>query len=213
MDLDWLDDKHDLETDFIPEARMMARSPAARTMIQVHKAIAIERKRLFSRRTKETDARAAMPRLPAPGETFHVVSRGTFDFWNLIPITIEYMGGKVAEVYGSTWTLNRDIALQILELLDNGTIGRFSLLTGIYFKRRESAVYATILTGLQQRRQRYIAFRNHCKVALVGDDPNYITLEGSANFTANPRLEQFVITNDRQVYDFHRNWMEETYSG
>ena len=41
------------------------------------------------------------------------------------------------------------------------------------------------------------------------DGIDYIVMEGSANWTANPRLEQFTVTNSRPLYDFHREWMEE----
>lgn len=36
-----------------------------------------------------------------------------------------------------------------------------------------------------------------------------VTVEGSANLTSHPRLEQHIVTNDRGLYDFHRTWMEE----
>ena len=44
---------------------------------------------------------------------------------------------------------------------------------------------------------------------LVGAPPDWITIEGSANFTANPRLEQTVVSNDADLYAFHRAWLEE----
>ena len=54
-------------------------------------------------------------------------------------------------------------------------------------------------------------FETHVKVCLI-DNPEknaYLTVEGSANLTANPRLEQYVITNDKRLWDVHRDWMEE----
>lgn len=40
--------------------------------------------------------------------------------------------------------------------------------------------------------------------APVGD----ICVEGSANFTANPRIEQFTISNDTALANFHKKWIE-----
>jgi hypothetical protein len=74
--------------------------------------------------------------------------------------------------------------------------------------RRESAVANTLIEGLRARRQRYVAFQNHTKVMLLAAPPDYLVMEGSANFTANPRLEQTVFSNDRALFDFHRSWME-----
>jgi len=38
-------------------------------------------------------------------------------------------------------------------------------------------------------------------------------MEGSANFTSNPRLENYIIVNDRALWDFHREWMEGVFNG
>ena len=99
-------------------------------------------------------------------------------------------------------------AVEMLELYDKGKISNIALMTGLYFKRRETAVYATILQGLKKRKQRYAAFKNHAKIILMAAKSNFITIEGSANFTGNPRLEQYVLTNDKILYEFHRHWME-----
>jgi hypothetical protein len=86
-----------------------------------------------------------------------------------------------------------------------------NVLTGTYFKRRETAVYAFLLEGIRARGGRFRAFQNHAKVQLIAnpDRDAWYTVEGSANLTSNPRLEQYVITNDRPLWEFHRRWMEE----
>jgi hypothetical protein len=33
-------------------------------------------------------------------------------------------------------------------------------------------------------------------------------IEGSANFTANPRIEQFILSNHVGLFHFHRSWMD-----
>jgi len=184
-----------LETDAMPEIGLTTRKAERRRMIQA---------------TKRERMAEILDRLPEPGETFHVVSNGTFDHFTFVPRIAEIMG-TVDAFYGSTWTMNRQNALDLLELHDKGQLKTVALLTGLYFKRRETAVYATVLEGLQARGQRYIAFKNHAKVSLFAgiEAETYITVEGSANYTANPRLENFTVTNDRQVYELHQAWMEE----
>jgi len=146
--------------------------------------------------------------LPAPGESLHVVSNGKFDYWRFVPVTLALLGRPADELYGSTWTMSRQNVRELLALLDAGQIRSASILTGTYFLRRESAVAATLQEGLRARGQRYRAFANHTKVVLLGAPPDWIVLEGSANWTANPRLEQNLITNDEGLYRFHREWME-----
>jgi hypothetical protein len=60
---------------------------------------------------------------------------------------------------------------------------------------------------------RYKAFENHSKILLLASAARdtWITVEGSANLNANPRFEQYVLTNDRWLWEFHRGWMEEVF--
>lgn len=147
--------------------------------------------------------------LPAPGESWHVVSSSQFDFWSFVPVCVDRLGGHVDLLYGSTWTMNRQNVIELFELFDAGRADRIAILTGTYFKRRESAVYARLAEGMITRGQRFIAFENHTKILLLQTPTDHITIESSANFTANPRLEQYVLSNDRDLLEFHRSWMEE----
>jgi len=150
--------------------------------------------------------------LPQPGTSYHVISSGNFDFWTYVPHIVN-LAGHIDDFYCSTWTLNRYVAEEMLELFDQKKILKINMLTGLYFKRRESAVYATLLQGLVERGQRYIAFLNHTKIMLLEKDPDYFVIEGSANLTANPRVEQFILSNHKGLYNFHKEWMEAMYAG
>jgi hypothetical protein len=147
--------------------------------------------------------------LPAAGESLHTVSNGSFDYFGFIPRVLELAGRPAAMLYGSTWTMNRNNVAELLAMFDRGDIRRIAILTGLYFKARETAVYSTLLTGLASRGQRLRVLDNHAKVALIDLAPDFYVLEGSANFTANPRIEQNTLTNSRALFDFHRAWFEE----
>ena len=163
--------------------------------------------RHISRRNKAQDL-MDNTELPQPGEVYHYISDARYDFFNVIVATVNKIQ-PVHEFYGSTWTMNRYNVLDLLGLLDKGYIEKAAILTGTYFKRRESSVYAQLVTGLAKRGQRFNAFINHTKIVLLKTETDYIVFEGSANFTANPRLENYIICNDQGLYDFHRSWMEE----
>ena len=158
--------------------------------------------------TKREELSQVIKRIPQPGETFHVVSNGKFDYFTYVPLLVDLLGGKADAYYGSTWTLCRQNAIDLLEMYDQGKLGSIAILTGLYFKRRESAVYATIVEGLAARGQRYVAFQNHAKVTLLQTQDAHLVVEGSANYTANPRLENFTVTNHEGLYEMHVEWME-----
>lgn len=192
-DFDFLD-QCNLETlDNLQEPRLHRRKPKQRRNL-----LAVKKEKLEEFFT----------RLPEPGESIHMVSNGSFDYWNFCPTVIDLMRTPAAEFYGSTWTLNRANCVEMFELFDAGKIQKITMLTGIYLKRRETAIYTPMAEGLIQRKQRLLCFENHAKIMLISNGKEFIVIEGSANFTANPRLEQNVISNDQDLYQFHRDWME-----
>ena len=148
---------------------------------------------------------------PKPGEQLHIVSASRFNFWTICPALIEWCGDYVDEVFVSTWTVNFSNVRELLDLLDVGKIGTSSWAVGSYFKKRETSIYAMLADGLLKRGGRIVAFENHSKVLLVSDkkNDNWYCVEGSANMTSNPRLEQFFIANSKELYDFHRAWFTE----
>lgn len=186
--------------------------PPARSAI-IKKQIRKERIRLKAKKknqVKRSELMKQFPSLPGPGEALHIVSSGNFDFWTFIPYILE-MTGTIEEAYISTWSLDYDITVDILDLLDIRKIRHISVLTGLYFKRRETSVYATLVEGLQKRGHRYVAFENHAKVTLLQNEAFSLVVEGSANMTANPRLEQFIVHNSQELLDFHKSWMDESF--
>lgn len=187
----------DLETSGLPAAAVHRRRP---------------RRRLFRRALQEEAIAEIVPDLPEPGESIHIVANGRYDFWLYVPHLLELLGVP-AQGRFSTWTMNRGNVLELLELYDHGRLLSVLMFTGLYFKRRESAVYATLLEGLQERGQRYLAFKNHTKLILLEGGGHHLVVEGSANFTANPRVEQYVFTNDEALHAFHASWMEELAGG
>jgi hypothetical protein len=184
------------EHDRLPSARAL-RMQARRHMLRVE---------------REQRLQELLGAAPKAGESIHVISSAKFDFWTWVPVMIDWLGA-VDHLYCSTWTLSRPNAKELLALWDAKKITspRVNILTGTYFKRRESAVYAYLVDGLSRRGGHYRAFQNHAKVLLLANvrKKTWLTIEGSANLTSNPRLEQAVITNDRKLHDFHLAWMDE----
>jgi len=184
----------DLETEYMPSDR----------------AYRIAARRRFERQHQQQSLLDVLKEPPASGESVHIVSDAKFDFWTWVPAMLIWIG-RTESLYCSTWTLARSNAVELFEVWDAGTIGMVHFLTGTYFKRRETAVYALLLDGLRRRGGRFRAFQNHAKVLLLDapDRQTWLTIEGSANLTSNPRCEQYVITNNRGLWEFHRGWMEE----
>jgi hypothetical protein len=151
---------------------------------------------------------------PAENECFHIVSNGRWDYYSFIPLILGWIQ-TADEFYGSTWTMNRGNAKDLLGLYDAGDIKRITMVSGNYFLKRESAVAATLIEGLQERGQRFKCWENHTKIILLSnhESNSWFCVEGSANFTANPRTEQNILINSKEIYDFHKAWIDEMFNG
>lgn len=169
---------------------------------EVHRAKHVVRRGFQTRELSEI-----MPEI-SEGNIYHVVSRGNFDSFNFLPLIIE-RHGEVDEYLFTTWALNRDNVVDMLELFDQGKVLQIEAFVGTYLKRRETAVYGLLFDGLQKRGQRMKAFRNHSKIQLFRVGDLYVVVEGSANLTANGNCENFVVSVDRGVWEFHAGWLRE----
>lgn len=172
----------------------------------------IQTKILHKSFLKKEKAGKVLTELPAENESIHIVSNGSFDYFNLVPIAIELMGGRCNDFYFSTWTLNNINTESILKLFDEKKITSVNCLVGLYFKQREAAVFNKLYEGLKKRSQRIFANENHSKITLLDNGKDFFIIEGSANFTANPRIEQFTIINSPSLHAFHKEWMNEIFS-
>ncbi len=200
-DFSWIDNPRDLETTAqlerpVTHARRVAR-------------------REFVNGLKREALNVLIPELPPPDVDLYVVSNGAgaeirhginplaFDFGTFIPHVVRMLGDKGCTAYVSTWTLNRQHAKTMLSMLDDRRLATLTVCTDPYFKRRESAVANELMSGLIMRGQRYLCWKNHVKATCIAaPDGRTCVITGSANLSAQPRCEQYVLTTAPDVYQF-----------
>jgi len=52
-------------------------------------------------------------------------------------------------------------------------------------------------------------YHSHAKIFLAKTKcDKYIVFEGSGNLSDNARLEQYLFENNKETYEFHKNWIE-----
>jgi hypothetical protein len=197
----------------LPTLDLFGESPVQTTRQPTARLLRREAKERFTRGLKRETLKALIPTPPAKGECLHIISNGRFDYFGFVGLILDWIG-HADSLYGSTWTMSRANATDLLKFFDDGKIGQITLASGNYFLKRESAVAATILQGLRDRGQRFTCWENHAKVILLNNvaADQWFVVEGSANWTANPRTEQNILLNDRAAWEFHRDWLEEMFS-
>ena len=152
----------------------------------------------------------ALERLPEQGETWHIICKGNWPAWSLVPRTLDLIApAKIAWLGVATLGFSRDNADELMQMIDGGDVGRCDLLFSCYFKSNEEALTGFLTHEMQRRGQRIRAIRTHAKIiAIETTDGRGIVVESSANLRSCRNVEQFTITSDIGLLAFHRDWID-----
>lgn len=172
-------------------------------------------KREFISGLKKEALNQLIPTLPPPDVDLYVVSNGSgaeirhgtnplaFDFGTYLGHVVRMLGDQGCTAYISSWTMSETHIKNMIEMLADGRLTALSVLADPYFSRRTPALYAQLVTGLGQHGGRYLAFKNHVKAMCISNPAgDCCTITGSANLSAQPRCEQYVLTTCPAVYAF-----------
>ncbi len=176
----------------------------------IHRRKAAKRAFLDARRCKR--AIEHLLQLPKPGESLHFVADGTFEPCDLIPATRRLSDPAIFRRLDiTTLGLNNDNTRTIASGIDQGKVLQCSILVSHYFSRLEKEDYQFLKDEIQGRGGRVNAMRTHTKLILMemDDGINWYTVEGSGNLRSCKSIEQFVMTNDKDLLLFHRKWIDE----
>lgn len=108
----------------------------------------------------------------------------------------------------STWCMAMEDAAEIAGWVERGMIGRIDFYVGEIFKNGYRGVRDAIEAIARSCGGRVARFRNHSKVmAGIGRDFDF-AIESSANVNTNPRTEQTVVTVDRGLAVFYKDFYD-----
>ena len=152
--------------------------------------------------------------LPDVDTDLHIVAAGrgkriergdivrSFGFGNFLDyVTDEFGLGCV--VHMATWSMNRDHALMLLEMVDSGRIAVMNLLCDPAFSMRKNDIMTMLKHGLGRfDGSRYKTAKNHAKITCIRDrvGGRFCTITGSANLSGTPRAENYTLSTDPALY-------------
>lgn len=148
--------------------------------------------------------------LPAPGQQFRLVTRRTF---NAIQF-LEYIVRKeetIIDLKMAIYSINYYAAKILYAMVDAGKIQHVEILmSNLRNKahREKEEIIKKLFMGPPHISMFFCS--SHAKMFschTIGH--NYYTLEGSGNLAFNSRVEQYVIDNDKGMYDFSCSWMKD----
>ena len=140
------------------------------------------------------------------GECLHLISSDNFGSIELSKCLIKRFAPSYIGL--TTWSYNEDFVHLVESELKKGTNIDFFVDKSI--KTRKSHLYAQIieLTFKYDIFKIKIHHMLHAKVTLMQSNNDFISIEASANYSKNQRIENFTVTNDKELFNFHKNWMD-----
>lgn len=157
-------------------------------------------------RTPFANASAALGKL-TPGCRVVGLTKGQFSLLDLIQAALAQTGP--AEVLVSTWTQGKVEMQGIEKLLNSGRVTSFRLLVDRSFIARHPDHVRRIQKALGADVIRQT--NTHAKFVLIAGGGYAITIRTSMNLNHNPRLEQFDLDDNPEIYAFFKSAVEELY--
>ena len=154
-------------------------------------------------------------RLPAEGETLHLVTEKMYSMAHIIPATLHLAApATIRYLAVVTLSFSQPNLIDLLALLDSGQIGAVDFLYSVYFKSNNKEQCQHLADALTARGQRVFAGLIHAKLLLIElTDGRRYTVESSANLRSCASIEQISMFSDPALFDFHRTWTDEVLKG
>jgi len=160
------------------------------------------------------NAVAHIGRLPAAGETMHLIAKGQYSLWHHVPATLKLIAPeRLTYLAICTLGFSAQNLTDLLELFDTGQVEKIDFIFSVYFRSVEHDACDRLTAELTRRKQRVASLRQHCKILLMQTtDGRSFTIESSANLRSCRNVEQSTFTNDAALLLFHKTWLNELLS-
>jgi hypothetical protein len=145
--------------------------------------------------------------LPQRGEQIRLITTNPF---NTISI-IDYISKKETIVEGKfvIFAINQSAAKMLIDMKTDGRLINASfIISSIRNAGHKSKSIA--VDQLKTHFENLIYVNSHAKITLLKTSlGNHYCIEGSGNLSFNGRLEQYIIDNDKDLFDWSKEWIAE----
>lgn len=134
-------------------------------------------------------------------KNIHFISDGYFSLYDLVMALVNKL--SPVNLYITTYALREFATKQLITGINNKLIENISILLETRIKTRDD-VYELAKMNFSKVGLTSL----HAKVTVIKSSNSYITITGSANWTKNERIENGIISTQKEVAEFHIDWIE-----
>ena len=118
---------------------------------------------------------------------------------------------QVEEIYIAIYRMNEQSARKIIEYVQSDGMQANIIVSSFFRNNKNYEKWAKNLVSFASGNDKLrISFAwNHAKVLIAKTKSGeHIVFEGSGNLSDNARIEQYLIENNSETYQFHKQWMD-----
>lgn len=146
--------------------------------------------------------------LPKFGEQLRIITTKAFNAMAFIDFVIN-SGEKIIETYIAVYSIDYDTGVLIDNLAKEGSLGETTFLISNIrnssYRKKEALVRERFL---KNENIKLIFCGSHAKIMAFRTELNFYVIEGSANLAPNSRIEQYLFENNKEMFEFHKNWID-----
>jgi len=141
------------------------------------------------------------------GFDYHLISNDNFGSLELLMHVCKLFNPN--EIFVTTWSYNSQFVSFIEKQL---TTSKIKVCVNASMGGRKHALYNQIKTLSADKKIQFKEhFGIHSKVTIVSSKDMFVSIEASANYSENKRIEQFNISTDKKLFDFHKLWIDKIF--
>lgn len=145
--------------------------------------------------------------LPSQDAIHFIWTLKSFNTFTFIQYIIS-KAGMIDDLTLSSYNVSRVVILSLMELVDGGYIANLTIIISDVAKTRFPQNFDLLNLESSKRKNVLVKYVwNHSKVATALCGDQYYVIEGSGNFADNSRHEQYIFLNNKDIYNFRKNWL------
>lgn len=140
---------------------------------------------------------------------YRLVTNMSFNAISVIKYLLEFY--KIDELYIVVYRMNDKSFNYLRSIIEADNIKTGFIISSFFRENKKYEKWAKEIEILSDTTKNIKAsfYHSHAKVFLAKTKCNkHIVFEGSGNLSDNARLEQYLIEDNKQVYEFHKNWID-----
>lgn len=146
---------------------------------------------------------------PKKNEQYRIITEKQFNAYSLI-LSVLQNENSIDELLIAIYRINESTVNSIIDFIEAGKIKKASFVISNFFNQtKKPEKWALKLKDFADNNEnvKHCYIHNHSKVICINIKNDYYVFEGSGNMSDNARIEQYLYENNKQSYEFHKDWI------